>query len=69
MLRTQDRHRVRVEGDRDDLVGPEVPGDRAGAMDHRLVPEMDAVEVADGHDRASEVGRKLAEGSPCLHGR
>jgi hypothetical protein len=40
-----------------------------GTPDHGLVAEMDTVEVADRHDRAPEVGRKLAERSPCLHGR
>ena len=68
MLRAQDRHRVRVEGDRDDR-RPRGPGRPRGREGSPSVPAMDAVEVADGHDRASEAGRKLAEGSPCLHGR
>ena len=49
-------------------VGPERPRPR-GRDRSRLVPEVHAVEVADGRRPSAEVGRNLVEGSPYLHGR
>ena len=44
-------------------------GDLAGPGEHVPVAEVDAVEVADHHDGAAQVGRHLVEGAPDLHGR
>ena len=43
-------------------------GDLAGPGEHLAVPEVDAVEVADHHDGAAEVGRDVGERAPDLHG-
>ena len=64
----QHRHRVRVEGDRDDRESALV-GDGPGPGDHPTVAEVHAVEVPDHHDRAAEVGRHVVGGPPDLHGR
>ena len=48
---------------------PALVGDLARPAQHVAVPEVDAVEVADGHDRAAQVGRHVVEGAPDLHAR
>ena len=67
MLRAQNRHRVRVKGDRHDPLDAELPGDLTGSLDHMLVTEVDTVEVADRDDSATEVGRHLAQRAPDPH--
>ena len=67
VVRAQHRHRVRVEGDRDDLEAALV-GDLAGPGDHAPVPEVHSVEVADHHDAAAQVGRDVVGVPPDLHG-
>ena len=44
-------------------------GDLPRPGQHPAVPEVDAVEVADRHDGAAQVGRHLGERTPDLHGR
>ena len=66
VLGPQHRHRVRVEGHRDQRQ-PAFVGDLAGPIDDPLVAAVDAVEVADDDDGAAEVGRHRVEGSPDLH--
>jgi hypothetical protein len=68
-LRQQHLHGVRVEGDGDHRQPAECVGSGAGAADHHPVSAVDAVEVADGDHRATEIGRDLVEGVPDAHGR
>ncbi len=62
----QHRHRVRVEGDRDDEESLGV-GDLPRASYDVPVAEVDPVEVADHDDGATEVGRHVVDGSPDAH--
>ena len=66
VLGPQDGHRVRVEGDRDDL-SPSRVGQLPGPTDDVAVAEVDAVEVADDHDRATEVAGHVVQGTPDPH--
>jgi hypothetical protein len=56
-----DGHRVRVEG-RDDRIGADLasPGDETG--EQTAVTQVDAVEVADRHDRASGAALGVVDG-------
>ena len=49
-------------------LSPSPVGELARAAHHVLVAEVDAVEVADDHHGAAEVGRHLVEGTPESHG-
>ena len=62
-------HRVGVEGGDDDRP-PLVEPARDRPPDHRLVAEMEAVEIAEGEDAAPELFRDSAvEGQPLHRGR
>ena len=66
VLGTQHRHRVRVEGHRDQAQ-PVAVGELACPADHVAVPEVDAVEVADDDHGATEIGRHVVKGTPDTH--
>ena len=68
VLGSEHRHRVRVEGHRDDRVDPEPGSGVARLAEDVRVPEVDPVEVADAHHGAAEVGRHVLDVTPDLHG-
>ena len=68
LLGPQDRHRVRVERHGHDRVDAEARGAGPCLAEHVGVPEVHAVEVADAHHGAAEVGRHVVDVSPDLHG-
>ena len=69
VLGAQHRDRVRVEGDRDQVLHAAVAGHLAGAPHHVLVTEVYPVEVADRHDRPTEVGGNVVDRAPDPHVR
>ena len=66
VLGPEHRHRVRVEGGRDDAE-PVAVGQLAGPLHDVAVAEVHAVEVADDDDRATEVGGHVVQGTPDTH--
>jgi len=67
-FRAEETQRMRIKGNRD---GTRRPGRGAEPepFEDELMPEMDAVEVADAHDRTPKVPGNLAEVAEYVHGQ